>query len=99
VIISRGDVALILKGIIFQDGIRFSKHPGSYTAQDLAGIVRKNIQALCRRSRLEISEYEERLLDEWILGGLEEEENEAELHPVREGNGAAAEENRGTSEG
>jgi len=85
VAISRGDVALILKGIIFQDGVRFSKHPESYTAEDLAMIVRKNIQALCRRSRLEISEYEERLLDEWILGGLEEEkesayavENEAE---------------------
>jgi hypothetical protein len=33
--------------------------------------VRDNIKALCRRSRLELSEYEERLLDEWILGGLE----------------------------
>ncbi len=77
VAISRGDVALILKGIIFQDGIRFSKQPGSYTAEELAVIVRKNIKALCRRSRLEISEYEERLLDEWILGGLEEERDAA----------------------
>ena len=82
VAISRGDVALILKGIIFQDGIRFSKRPGSYTAQELAVIVRKNIQALCRRSRLEISEFEERLLDEWILGGLEEEENVAASQPA-----------------
>jgi hypothetical protein len=79
VAISRGDVALILKGIIFQDGIRFSKQPGSYTAEELAVIVRKNIKALCRRSRLEISEYEERLLDEWILGGLEEEERDEVL--------------------
>jgi hypothetical protein len=71
--ISRNDVVLILKGIIFQDGIRFSKRPGSYTAEELAAIVRKNIKALCRRSRMELSEYEERLLDEWILGGLEEE--------------------------
>jgi hypothetical protein len=71
--VSRSDVVLILKGIIFQDGVRFSKRPGSYTAEDLASIVRKNIKALCRRSRMELSEYEERLLDEWILGGLEEE--------------------------
>jgi uncharacterized LabA/DUF88 family protein len=75
--ISRGDLVLILKGIIFQEGVRFSKRPGSYTAKELAVIVRKNIKALCRRSRLEISEYEEHLLDEWMLGGLEEEENAA----------------------
>jgi hypothetical protein len=71
--ISRSDVVLILKGIIFQDGIRFSKHPGSYAAEELAAIVRKNIKALCRRSRMVLSDYEDRLLDEWILGGLEEE--------------------------
>ncbi len=71
--VGRGDVVLILKGIICQDGIRFSKRPGSYTAEELAAIERKNIKALCRRSRMELSEYEERLLDEWILGGLEEE--------------------------
>ncbi len=73
--VSRSDVVLILKGIIFQDGIRFSKRPGSYTAEELAGIVMKNIKALCRRSRMELSEYEERLLEEWIQGGLEEEES------------------------
>jgi hypothetical protein len=71
--VGRGDVVLILKWIIFQDGVRFSKRPGSYTAEELAAITRKNIKALCRRSRMELSEYEERLLDEWILGGLEDE--------------------------
>lgn len=72
--ISRGDLVLIFKGIIFQDGVRFSRRPESYTAIDVAQVVRSNIKALCQRSRLELSEYDERLLDEWILGGLEEEE-------------------------
>lgn len=71
--ISRGDLVLIFKGIIFQDGGRFGKRPGSYTAMELAHVVRNNIKALCRRSRMELSEYEEHLLDEWILGGLEDE--------------------------
>lgn len=71
--IPRGDIVLIFKGVIYQDGVRFSKEPGSYTALEVAGIVRDNIKALCRRSRLELSEYEERLLDEWIIGGLEED--------------------------
>lgn len=70
--VSRGDIVLVFKGIIFQDGVRFGKRPGSYTEQELAVVVRNNIKALCRRSRLELSEYEERLLDEWILGGLED---------------------------
>lgn len=68
----RGDIVLVFKGIIFQDGVRFGKRPGSYTEQELAVVVRNNIKALCRRSRLELSGYEERLLDEWILGGLED---------------------------
>lgn len=68
--ISRSDVVLIFKGIIFQDGVRFGKHPGSYNAYELAEVVRNNIKALSRRSRLELSEYEERLLDESILGAL-----------------------------
>lgn len=71
VAIARSDIVLIFKGIIFQDGIRFGKRPGSYTAMELALVVRNNIHALCQRSRMEISEYEEHLLDEWILGGLE----------------------------
>jgi uncharacterized LabA/DUF88 family protein len=70
--ISRSDIVMIFKGIIFQDGVRFGKRPGSYAEKDLAGVVLSNIKALCRRSRLELSEYEHRLLDEWILSGLEE---------------------------
>ncbi len=72
--VARADLVLIFKGIIFQDGVRFSRRPGSYTAKDVAQVVRSNIKALCQRSRLELSEYEERLLDEWIFGELEEEE-------------------------
>ncbi|MBE0697211.1 MAG: NYN domain-containing protein [Anaerolineaceae bacterium] len=72
--ISRSDIVMIFKGIIFQDGVRFGKRPGSYAEKDLAGVVLSNIKALCRRSRLELSENEHRLLDEWILGGLEEPE-------------------------
>jgi uncharacterized LabA/DUF88 family protein len=70
--VSRSDIVMIFKGIIFQDGVRFSKKPGSYSEQDLARVVLGNIKALCRRSRLELSEYELHLLDEWLLGGLEE---------------------------
>ena len=70
--VSRNDIVMIFKGIIFQDGVRFSKKPGSYSEQDLARVVLGNIKALCRRSRLELSEYELHLLDEWLLGGLEE---------------------------
>ncbi len=66
--ISRGDLVLIFKGIIFQDGVRFGKRPGSYTELDLARVVLNNIRALCRRARLELSDYEGRLLEEWILG-------------------------------
>lgn len=69
--ISRGDVVLIFKGIIFQDGVRFAKRPGSYTEADLAHVVLNNLRALCQRSRLELSDYEDHLLEEWILGGLE----------------------------
>jgi uncharacterized LabA/DUF88 family protein len=70
--IARGDIMLILKGIIFQDGPRFAKRPGSYSAHELAVVVRTNIKALCRRSRMEFSEYEDRLLDEWIIGCLDQ---------------------------
>jgi hypothetical protein len=63
---------MIFKGVIFQDGVRFGKRPGSYTERDLAYVVLSNIKALCRRSRLELSDYDHHLLEEWILGGLEE---------------------------
>lgn len=72
--ISRADLVLIFKGIIFQDGVRFSRRPGSYSPKDVAQVVRSNIKALCQRSRLELSDYDEHLLDDWILSGLEEEE-------------------------
>lgn len=71
--VARSDVVSIFKGIIFQDGVRFGKRPGSYTAFELASVVRENIAALCRRSRMELTDYEEHLLDEWIRGDLEEE--------------------------
>lgn len=70
--VSRNDIVMIFKGIIFQDGVRFSKKPGSYSETDLARVVLGNIKALCRRSRLELSEYELHLLDEWLLGGFDE---------------------------
>lgn len=71
-IISRADVVSIFKGIIFQDGVRFGKRPGSYTAPELAAVVCGNIKALCRRSRMELSVDEERLLEDWICGGFAE---------------------------
>lgn len=71
--VARSDVVLIFKGIIFQDGVRFGKRPGSYTVMELASVVRDNIWALCRRARMELSQYEDHLLDEWILGDLEQE--------------------------
>lgn len=70
--ISRDNLVLILKGIIFQDGERFSTQPGSYNERDLAQVVLKNIKALCRRARLELSNDELRLLEDWIVGGLDE---------------------------
>jgi hypothetical protein len=75
--VSRSDVVLVFKGVIFQDGGRFGKRPGSYTAQELATVVCNNIRALCRRSQMELSDYENRLLDEWIVGGLENGDSEA----------------------
>jgi hypothetical protein len=71
--IARSDLVLIFKGIIFQDGVRFGRRPGSYTERELASVVLNNVHALCRRARLELSEYEERLLEEWILGEEEKE--------------------------
>ncbi len=71
--IARSDVVQIFKGIIFQDGVRFGKNPGSYTALDLARVVRDNIEALCHRSRMELSDYEEHLLTEWLVSELEAE--------------------------
>lgn len=69
--VSRSDIVLVFKGVIFQDGGRFGKHPGSYTPRELATVVCDNIRALCRRSQMELSDYENRLLDEWIVGGLD----------------------------
>lgn len=84
--VARSDVVLIFKGIIFQDGVRFGKRPGSYTVMELASVVRDNIWALCRRARMELSQYEDRLLDEWILGDLEQEDLElSQTLEVREG--------------
>ena len=73
--ISRSDIVLIFKGIIFQDGGRFGKQPGSYTERDLASVVCANIRALCKRARLELTEYEDHLLEEWITSGLEDIES------------------------
>ncbi len=67
--VSHNDIVLIFKGIIFQDGARFGKQPGSYTVEDLAHLMRENVQSLCERARLELSDYERRLLDDWILDG------------------------------
>jgi hypothetical protein len=71
--IPRSDIVQIFKGIIFQDGVRFGKEPGSYTAVKLANVVRDNVKALCLRSRMELSEYEEHLLSEWLVSDLEAE--------------------------
>lgn len=68
--VSHSDIVLVFKGIIFQDGVRFGKRPGSYTVEEVANVVRDNIKALCQRSQLELSAYENRLLDAWIMGGL-----------------------------
>lgn len=76
--ISRSDIVLIFKGIIFQDGGRFGKQPGSYTERDLASVVCANIRALCKRARLELSEYEDHLLEEWITSGLDDMDNTGE---------------------
>jgi hypothetical protein len=75
--ISHTDISLIFKGIIFQDSVRFGKQPGSYTADELARVVRDNILSLCQRSRLELSEYERQLLDNWILDGLAVEDSDS----------------------
>lgn len=80
--ISRSDIVLIFKGIIFQDGGRFGKQPGSYTERDLANVVCANIRALCKRARLELTEYEDHLLEEWITSGLDD---------IDEGNGVDVE--------
>jgi len=73
--ISHTDISLIFKGIIFQDSVRFGKQPGSYTAQELARVVRDNILSLCQRSRLELNDYERQLMDNWILDGLAVEDS------------------------
>ncbi len=88
--ISRSDVVLIFKGIIFQDGVRFGKRPGSYTANELAGVVCNNIKALCRRSRLELTEMEGRLLVQWIQGGLNEEDVDEIIHQAESAAGLNA---------
>ncbi len=42
--VSHSDIVLVFKGIIFQDSVRFGKQPGSYTAFELAMVVRDNIK-------------------------------------------------------
>jgi hypothetical protein len=82
--VSRSDVVLVFKGIIFQDGVRFGKQPGSYTERELAELVANNIRALCKRSQLELSEYEDHVLDEWIMGQLDDEPvSEEPFQPAR----------------
>lgn len=70
--VSHGDIVQIFKGIIFQDGTRFSQQPGSYTPLDLARVVRDNIQSLCLRSRMELSRGDCSMLDAWITGALDD---------------------------
>jgi len=67
----RNDLVLLFKAIIFQDSNRFTKQPESYNEFDLAGMILENVKYLCRRSRLELTEYEQHLLEEWLFSGLE----------------------------
>lgn len=69
--VSHSDIVLLFKGIIFQEGVRFGKNPGSFTPRELAHVIRDNTLALCERSRLELSKEECQMLDTWILGGLD----------------------------
>ena len=49
-----------------------------YTERDLASVVCANIRALCKRARLELSEYEDHLLEEWITSGLDDMDSAVE---------------------
>ncbi len=83
--VSHSDIVLLFKGIIFQEGIRFGKYPGSFSPHELARVIRDNILALCERSRLELSEEGCQMLDDWIMGGFDASPLEAsETEPSHE---------------
>ncbi len=64
--ISRSNVSFILKGIIYK-GHRFSKRD---TARSLANIFRGSVLARCEDTELKLKPAETKLVDAWIMSGL-----------------------------
>ncbi|HEX8180105.1 MAG TPA: NYN domain-containing protein [Pyrinomonadaceae bacterium] len=68
--IPRKSVWFILQGITFT-GHRFGKGPEHDAAARLAQIFRDDVLKLCEDAGLELSADERRLLDDWLLSGLD----------------------------
>ncbi|HEX8070129.1 MAG TPA: NYN domain-containing protein [Pyrinomonadaceae bacterium] len=68
--IPRKSVWFILQGITFT-GHRFGKDPAQDTAEHLAQVFRDDVLKLCEDAGLEVTPDERQLLDDWLLGGLD----------------------------
>lgn len=64
--ISRANVSFVLKGIIYK-GHRFNKRD---TAKSLAKVYRDSVLARCEDVELELKPAEKKLVDKWLVGGL-----------------------------
>lgn len=80
--VARSHISFLLKGLSFS-GYRFSDDGGE-SAWEIAESVLGNTLELCRRVQMDLSDDDERLIEEWILGGMEDEEGADEGQPSEE---------------
>lgn len=71
--IPRKSIWFILQGLIYS-GHWFGKDPESDSPRSLARMFRENVATLCRDAQLELSEHEQRMLEEWITDEIDKGE-------------------------
>ena len=73
--VARSHVSFLLKGLSFS-GYRFAE--GDETAAAIGRTIVDNTLELCRRAQMDLSEVEEEMVEDWLLGGLEDGSTPAE---------------------
>jgi hypothetical protein len=94
--VARSHISFLLKGLSFS-GYRFVE--GEESAAAVGRTIADNTLELCRRAQMELSEDDERLVEDWLLGGLEDgaaARSEADSPPAEPGDELEAEPRRPT---
>jgi hypothetical protein len=92
--VARSHISFLLKGLSFS-GYRFVE--GEESAAAVGRTIADNTLELCRRAQMELSEDDERLVEDWLLGGLEDgaaARSEADSPPAEPGDELEAEPRR-----